>query len=166
MAYWLWKANRLPKIPERISGPYLLQITGRWQAAADMWEKLNCPYELALALSEGNEKGMKKAIEIFDHLGATSASQLIKQKMREKGMKRVPKGPRKTTRENLAGLTIRQLEVLNLLDKGFSNNEIGKQLYISPKTVDHHISAILSKLDVKSRHAAAQFIRSVGPGEK
>ena len=162
LAYWLWKAGRLLEIPTKIAKPYLLQIKGDWKTAAASWEELHCPYEQALALSEGNVESMKTAIDIFDRLGAAATSQRVKQKMRELGIKNVPKGPRKTTRENIAGLTNRQLEILSLLDKGLSNVEIGNKLYISRKTVDHHVSAILSKLNIHSRHEAAAFIRSNG----
>jgi hypothetical protein len=55
IAYWLWKANHLPEIPGIIAKPYLLQIQGEWQSAAKLWEELQCPYEQALALSEGDE---------------------------------------------------------------------------------------------------------------
>ncbi len=160
LAYWLWKGGKLDTIPKTISKPYLLQIKGDWKSAAKLWEELHCPYEQALALSEGDEQAMKKAIEIFDRLGAAAASQLIKQKMRELGLRSIPKGKRKTTMENPAGLTVRQFEVLKLLGKGLSNNEIGNKLYISPKTVDHHISAILSKLNIHSRLEAAAFVHS------
>ena len=85
-------------------------------------------------MSEGNEESMRGAIEIFDRLGASATSQLIKLKMREMGIKRVPKGPRKITRKNPKGLTARQIEVLKLIGKGFSNIEISNQLFISPKT--------------------------------
>jgi DNA-binding CsgD family transcriptional regulator len=163
IAYWLWKAIHLPEI---IAKPYLLQIQGEWQSAAKLWEELQCPYEQALALSEGDEESMKRAIEIFDRLGASATSQLIKQKMRESGIRSIPKGPRKRTRENPAGLTSRQLEVLNLLGKGLSNNEIGNKLFISPKTVDHHISAIFSKLNIHSRFEAAAFVHSNGTSKK
>ncbi len=166
IAYWLWKANRLSEIPDIIAKPYLLQINGEWQSAANLWEELKCPYEQALALSEGDEESMKRAIEIFDSLGASATSQLIKQKMRESGIRSIPKGPRKRTRENPAGLTSRQLEVLNLLGKGLSNNEIGNKLFISPKTVDHHISAIFSKLNIHSRFEAAAFVHSNGTSKK
>ncbi len=160
LAYWLWKAGRLSEIPKNIIEPYILQIKGDWKSAAKLWEQLNCPYEQAMALSEGNEAAMKSAVEIFDRLGASATSSFIKQKMRESGIKSIPKGPRKTTRENIAGLTNRQLEILNLLEQGLSNIEIGNKLYISPKTVEHHITAILSKLNIHSRHVAAAFARS------
>jgi DNA-binding CsgD family transcriptional regulator len=159
-AYWLWKGNRLSEIPQNIAEPYLLQIKGEWKSAAKLWEKLNCPYEQAMALSEGDEAAMKHAIEIFESFGASAASQLIKQKMRKQGVKSIPKGPIKATRKNPAGLTTRQVEVLKLLGKGLSNNEIGNKLFISPKTVDHHISAILSKLNIHSRFEAAAFVNS------
>ena len=105
LAYWLWKADQLKEIPKIIAKPYLLQIQGKWKEAAGVWEELHCPYEKALALSEGDEEAMKKAIEVFEKLGASATVQLIKQNMRESGMKGIPKGPRKTTRENFAGLT-------------------------------------------------------------
>jgi DNA-binding CsgD family transcriptional regulator len=160
IAFWLWKAGRLFEIPQGIAKPFLLQIRGDWKSAAEKWEELQCPYEQALALSDGNNDTKIKAIEIFNGLGATAAVQLIKQKMRVSGIKGIPKGPRKTTRENLAGLTNRQIEVLHLVSKGLSNNEIGNQLYISAKTVDHHISTILSKLNIHSRFEAAAYLQS------
>jgi len=160
IAYWVWKSGHLKEIPKIIAEPYKLQIQGKWKEAANLWEGLHCPYEHALALSEGNEEAMKKALEILDRLGASATSQLIKQKMRAQGVRSIPKGPRRTTRKNPSGLTLRQEEILNLLGKGLSNNEIGNKLFISPKTVDHHISAILSKLNIHSRFEAAAFLQN------
>ncbi|HEX9739890.1 MAG TPA: helix-turn-helix transcriptional regulator, partial [Ignavibacteriaceae bacterium] len=145
IAFWLWKGDSLPGIPECIAEQYLLQIKGDWLAAARLWEELKCPYEQALALSDGNEKAMKKAVEIFDGLGAAAASQLIKQKMRQSGIKNIPKGPRQSTKENPSGLTERQMEILKLVANGLSNSEIGNKLYISTRTVENHISTIFSK---------------------
>ncbi len=160
LAYWLWKAGRLNKVPDKIAKPYYLQIKGDWKSATKLWEELQSPYEQAMALSEGDEEAMKKAIEIFESLSASASALFIKQKMRKRGLKKIPKGPRKTTRENLAGLTSRQMEVLKLLSKGLSNNEIGSKLFISPKTVDHHISAIFSKLNIHSRFEAAAYLQN------
>jgi len=147
-------------MPKIIATPYLFQIQGYWKEAARVWEELHCPYEQALALSEGDEDAMKKALEIFEKLGASATAQLIKQKMRESGIKSIPKGPRQSTRENFAGLTTRQMDVLKLVASGLSNSEIADNLYISAKTVDHHISAIFSKLNIHSRIEASIYLQS------
>ena len=162
IAFWLWKSGVSIDNTENTAARYLLQINGKWKEAASIWESLNCPYEQALALSDGDERSKKKAIEIFNRLGAVAASKLIKQKMRESGIKSIPRGARKSTKDNPSGLTDRQMEVLNLVSIGLSNNEIGDKLYISAKTVDHHISAILGKLNLHSRTEAASFARAQG----
>ncbi len=162
IAYWMWKAGQLEEIPAHIAEPYLMHIKGDWKSAARYWEKSHCPYEQALALSEGDREAMIEAVRIFDSLGASAAVSLIKQKMRERGIKKIPKGPRESTRKNPGGLTGRQVDVLKLLTKGMSNSEIASSLFISPKTVDHHISAILAKLNLHSRTEAAAFVRTTG----
>jgi DNA-binding CsgD family transcriptional regulator len=160
LAFWLWKGGRLPEIPGNIAQPYFLQIKGDWTSAAELWQKLNCPYEQALALADGDESAMKKAILIFDGLGASAASLLLKQKMRKSGIKNIPKGPRQSTKENPSGLTERQLEILELISKGYSNFEIGNKLYISVRTVENHIAIIFFKLNIHSRGEAAAFVHS------
>ncbi|MCH7722844.1 MAG: AAA family ATPase, partial [Bacteroidetes bacterium] len=162
LAFWLWKAGRLSEVPATMAKPYLLQINGDWQGAADEWKKLGCPYQEALALADGNEESKRKALAILESLGATATVNLLKHQMRESGIKKIPKGPRETTKQNPAGLTGRQMDVLKLLTKGLSNSEIAGKLFISPKTVDHHISAILSKLNLHSRTEAAAFAQSSG----
>jgi len=162
LAFWLWKGGRLSKPPDNIAKPYLLQINGDWKGAADEWKKLGCPYQEALALADGNEKSKIKALTILESLGAAATINLLKQQMRESGIKKIPKGPRQSTKQNPAGLTERQMDVLKLLTKGLSNSEIAGKLFISPKTVDHHISAILSKLNLHSRTEAAAFAQSSG----
>jgi DNA-binding CsgD family transcriptional regulator/tetratricopeptide (TPR) repeat protein len=162
LALWLWRGGRLSEIPDNISKPFSLQINGDWQAAADEWKKLGCPYEEATALADGNEDSKREALTILESLGATGTINLLKQQMRQDGIKNIPKGPRKTTKQNPAGLTGRQIDVLKLLTKGLSNSEIANKLFISPKTVDHHISAILAKLNLHSRTEAAAFAQSSG----
>jgi DNA-binding NarL/FixJ family response regulator len=54
------------------------------------------------------------------------------------------------------------MNVLNLLNEGLSYAEIAERLFVSPKTIDHHVSAILSKLEVTSRGEAAALARDRG----
>lgn len=122
----------------------------------DIWEKWGCPYEYAIALFEGAETDKRKAIAIIQDLGADAVYEKMKLQMRNSGIKSIPRGIRETTRSNPANLTERELEVLPLLQNGLQNKEIADRLFISAKTVDHHISAILFKLDVNSRAKAVQ----------
>jgi DNA-binding CsgD family transcriptional regulator len=71
----------------------------------------------------------------------------------------VPRLPRSSTLQNPFGLTDRQLETLALLIEGLSNAQIAARLHISTKTSGHHVSAILAKLEVNSREAAAELAR-------
>jgi DNA-binding NarL/FixJ family response regulator len=75
--------------------------------------------------------------------------------MRELGM-RTPAGPREATRENPAGLTARQLEVLELLVEGLTNAEIAERLVVSTRTAEHHVAAVLLKLEATTRRDAVR----------
>jgi DNA-binding CsgD family transcriptional regulator/tetratricopeptide (TPR) repeat protein len=121
-----------------------------------LWENWGCPYEQALALFEGNDADKKTALAIVQSLGADAVFEKMKQEMRASGIKSIPRGIRKATLSNPAHLTERELDVLGLIKEGLQNKEIGDKLFISAKTVDHHISAILLKLNVNSRGKAVQ----------
>lgn len=94
--------------------------------------------------------------------GAAPLEQRIARRMRELGIP-VPRGPVASTRAHPAQLTDRQAEVLSLLGTGLTNAEIAARLHLSPRTVEHHVAAVLSKLGVSSR--AAAVARSVELGE-
>ena len=68
----------------------------------------------------------------------------------------MPAAPRETTRANPAGLTARQLEVLALLGEGLTNAEIAERLVVSPRTAEHHVAAVLTKLGATTRREAAR----------
>ncbi len=88
----------------------------------------------------------------FEALGATREVSNAAELLRELG---VAGGPGKRT----AGLlSAREAEVLALLALGLSNAEIGGRLFISPKTAEHHVGSILSKLGLKNRTAAAAYL--------
>ncbi|GGM97071.1 LuxR family transcriptional regulator [Dyadobacter beijingensis] len=116
----------------------------------------NCPYEEALTLFDGDETGKTQAIRAMQHLGAAATYEKLKYLMRAEGLKRIPRGMRKSTTANSANLTLREVDVLQLLNEGLRNKEIASRLSVSTKTVDHHISSLLLKLNVDSRAKAVQ----------
>tara|TARA_R110002124_G_scaffold49691_7_gene145465 strand:- start:3209 stop:3556 length:348 start_codon:yes stop_codon:yes gene_type:complete len=71
-----------------------------------------------------------------------------------------PRGPQLATRSNPGGLTRRQMTVLALIAEGLSNADIADRLFVSAKTVDHHVSAILAKLNARTRGQAVAFART------
>jgi len=142
--------------------PFREHCEGRWPEAAAGWRALGRPYEEALALSGGDDAAQRQALEIFDRLGAVPAAARLRRRMRVGGARAVPRGPLAVTRANSAGLTRRQVQVLGLVDEGLSNTEIASRLCISAKTAEHHVSAIMARLDAPTRQAAAAAARNRG----
>jgi DNA-binding NarL/FixJ family response regulator len=121
------------------------------------------PYERALALWDAGSTGdLLSALPLLDGLDARAVAALFRARLRAAGVNAVPRGQLAATRANPAGLTARQLNVLTLLADGLSNADIAARLVISPKTADHHVSAILGKLNVHSRGEAAAVARRLG----
>jgi DNA-binding NarL/FixJ family response regulator len=127
-----------------------------------LWAEIGCPYEAALALSEGDEPALRRAYEELQKLGAKPAAALVARRLRERGARGLPRGPRPATRAHPANLTSRESEVLALVAEGLRNAEIAERLFLSQKTVDHHVSAILRKLGVRSRGEAGAAARRLG----
>jgi len=160
LAVWLWRMNALEGDLVDMAEPYALEIAGDWQRAAEVWKTLGCPYEHATVLGwYGGEAEQREALAIFEQLGASPAAQILRRKMRAKGVRRVPRGSRQSTRNHALGLTRREAEILALLSDGLRNSAIAKRLFVSTKTVDHHVSAILAKLGVPSRAEAVAMAR-------
>ena len=155
LAFWQWRAGESVTLPDWAAPPYALHIHGDWSAAAAAWAELGCPYEQARALADGDPPAQLLALDIFDRVGAKPSAEALRQKLRQAGVSNVPRGPRPSTRENPFGLTSRQRDILALLAQELTNSEIAARLHLSTKTVDHHVSAILAKLDVRTRGDAA-----------
>jgi DNA-binding CsgD family transcriptional regulator len=162
VALWLSMLGEPVAGTSRFASPYREHCEKRWNEAAAGWRLAGRPYEEALALSMGDESAQRQALEIFDRLGATPASSRLRRQMRAGGARAVPRGPIAGTRANAAGLTRRQVEVLELLDEGMSNAEIARRLCISAKTAEHHVSAIMARLDATTRQKAAVAARARG----
>jgi DNA-binding CsgD family transcriptional regulator/tetratricopeptide (TPR) repeat protein len=161
LAAWLYRVDALEQHPADIAEPYALEIAGDWRGAARAWRDLGCPYERAMVLAlYGGEPEQREALSVFEQLGAGPAAQWVRKKMREQGVRGVPRGSRASTRGNPLGLTRREAEILALLSQGLRNAAIARRLFVSTKTVEHHVSAILAKLGVPSRAEAVAMARS------
>jgi DNA-binding CsgD family transcriptional regulator/tetratricopeptide (TPR) repeat protein len=164
LASWLWRVGALQDQPADIADPYAQEISGDWRAAAFAWKRLGCPYEYACLLAwHGIETEQREALEILERLGAAPAAHALRKRMRAEGVRAVPRGSRTSTRSNRLGLTRREAEILTLVSQGMRNSAIAKRLFVSTRTVDRHVSAILSKLGVQSRGEAVAMA-SRGPG--
>jgi len=162
-AAWLRRTGSGRPPRGNLAGPYRLLAAGDWEEAARRWAGLGCPYEAALALLDAPaEAALREALDILTGLGAFAAARLARQKMRRAGIRSVPSGPRTATRAHPLGLTRREHEVLDLICAGHTNAEIGAKLFISAKTVDHHVSAVLAKLGAPTRNAAAAHAARLG----
>jgi DNA-binding CsgD family transcriptional regulator/tetratricopeptide (TPR) repeat protein len=164
LAYWRWQAGIREELPAgALAEPFRVVISGQAGAAAELWQRLGCPYEASLALAESEEaRDIRQAMQQLQRLGAVPAAAIAARRLRERGVRGVPRGPRPRTRENPAGLTARELEVLRLLCTGLRNAQIAAQLVVSERTVDHHVSAVLRKLDAETRGEAAAAAARLG----
>jgi ATP/maltotriose-dependent transcriptional regulator MalT len=124
--------------------------------AFSTWQRNGAPYlaarlrtQIAAVLSElGDDEGAELEREaaraVFRDLGATSDLEQLK-------------APRRSPADHPFGLTPRELEVLRLVASGHTNRTISRELFLSEKTIDRHVSNIFSKLDVPTRSAATAF---------
>jgi ATP/maltotriose-dependent transcriptional regulator MalT len=139
-----------------LAEPWGAGVRGDWRAAAEAWRTDGRRYEMAIELAASDEvEPTLEALRTFDELGAAPAAKLTRHRLRELGVRNIPRGPLATTRDHPAGLTNRQAEVLELLVRGHTNTQIADELVVSVRTVDHHVAAVLQKLGVSSRQEAA-----------
>jgi DNA-binding CsgD family transcriptional regulator len=162
LATWLRRLD--PEVDaDGVAEPYRLQLAGDHETAAARWADLSAPYEQALALVDAADPDhARTGLDLLDALGADEVAAKVRQDLRQRGVTTIPARRRAATRTNPAGLTTRQVEVLRLLGDGLTNAEVAERLFISAKTVDHHVSAILSKLQVGSRREAVRAGRELG----
>jgi DNA-binding CsgD family transcriptional regulator/tetratricopeptide (TPR) repeat protein len=160
LSWWLAVAGQHRPTPLPVAYPFALMLAGAWGAAAGEWQRLGCPLWEALALAASPDVADgRRALGLVDEIGARAVRRAVLRDRHAHGLP-VPRGPRATSRANPAQLTARELEVLGLLAEGLSNAELAQRLYLSEKTVGHHVSAVLRKLGEPTRsHAVAAAVR-------
>ncbi len=162
LAYWLGRAGRVVGA-NGLAHPYALLADGRWREAADVWRAAGCRYEYAAALAESPDTTVQlAALAVLNTLGAGPLGRLIRARLRSLGVARIPRGPMPTTRINRAGLTERQVEVVQLVADGMTNADIAGKLVLSVRTVDSHVAAALEKLGARTRREVAARAADLG----
>lgn len=164
-----WRRRAGIKEPVLLSAadPWTAELEGDCLRAARLWRELGCPYDAALALAHAeDEQPLRQAHHDLQALAAAPAAAIVARQLRERGARDVPRGPRAAARSNAAGLSARELEVLELVATGARNAEIARRLFISDKTAGHHVSAILRKLGVSNRGQASAAAVMLGLTDK
>ena len=152
---WRRRAGLVDPPVADLPEPFALELAGRVEAAASAWAALGCPYDAATALAQAEDEGaLRRAHDDLRALDAPAAAAVVARKLRALGVRGLPRGPRAHARDNAAHLTAREVDVVRLLAEGLRNAAIAERLFVSPRTVDHHVSAVLRKLGVRTRGEA------------
>jgi DNA-binding CsgD family transcriptional regulator len=162
LAMWLRRVD--PTVDaDGVAEPYRLFLDGSVEAAADELHRRSMPYEAALALTDSGDANLaRRGLDALDRLGAAAVAAKVRRDLRSSGLTVVPARRRSSTLTNPAGLTTRQIDVLHLIDDGLTNAELAERLYLSVRTVEHHVAAILTRLEVTSRRDAIRRGRELG----
>jgi DNA-binding CsgD family transcriptional regulator len=159
IAYWQRRRGR-PVAGGDYAAPAQLELRGDLAGAARAWAEAHMTVHAAVLRAESADgDGVGRAVDELVAFGATGTVEALRVRLRMRGLHLPPIVARRKQAENPGGLTNRQLEVLDCLGRGLSNADIADELYISQKTAEHHVSAILMKLGARSRSEAVARAR-------
>jgi DNA-binding NarL/FixJ family response regulator len=144
-----------------LADPYRRQIEGEWREAARLWDRLGLPYERAVALADGDVEAQMSAIGILDSIGARPMAARVREDVRRRTGQRISR-PRQSPAAPRGGLTERRYEVLTLLAEQLSNAEIADRLFISTRTAEHHVAAVMTRLGAGTRSDAVDIAAKRG----
>jgi DNA-binding CsgD family transcriptional regulator len=169
LAVWRQRAG-LPQtgpLPTSLPPPYAAELQGNALAAAGIWMRLGLPYEAALTLMQvrgaSAGKALTRAVQLLDAVQAPAAVAFARKRARRLGvLEQLPKAQRApaAARQHPLGLTQRELQVLRLVAEGLGNSEIARRLSRSPRAIEHHVSAVLEKLNAVNRLEVLLRLRS------
>ncbi len=160
LACWRRRAGLDEPVAITVPEPHALELDGRAEEAAAAWDRLGCPYDAALARAGSDAVDvLRRAHDDLMDLGAHATAAVVARRLRERGVRGIVRGPRASTRANAASLTARELDILRLMSEGLTNAAIAERLFLSVRTVHHHVSSILRKLDVGRRGEAVAAAR-------
>ena len=163
LAVWRRRGGLRDESDARIPERYRAELEGRHARAAELWSALGCDYDAALALAgSDDDELLRRSLTSLQRIGARAAAAVVARKLRSLGALGITRGPRPATQRNPAQLTEREVEVLELVGAGMRNSDIARKLFLTTKTVDHHVSSILRKLGVASRSQAAAEAAKLG----
>ncbi len=163
IAVWCRRAGIDWEPQTKLADQFVLMLAGDFRGAATIWDALGCSYEAADALGQSSDEAdLREALVRLNEFNARPRALQVTRSLRAMGVREIPRGPRAATRANAAGLTAREQEIAALLAAGFANTEIAARLVLSPKTVDHHVSSVLSKLAVTTRRHVARAADALG----
>lgn len=163
VAFWLRRVGALDQALTGVAEPYAFSLAGRWREAHDAWMAIGCPYQAAQALACAEEEDpLRKALAAFEQFGARGERDEVARRLRRLGARDIGRTPARVARSTSTDLSARETEVLGLLTDGLRNAQIAEKLFLSERTVEHHVAAILRKLGTRSRLEAAQEARRRG----
>jgi len=162
----VWAQRLGIKLPDdfhiEVPAPYAAEIQGDYVGAANAWDSLGAPYSAALCLMQAGEETtgpiIARAIKLLEPIearaGAMKARKIARTFGLAKQMPRSRRGHYGAAKNHPLGLTRREQDILALVANGATNRDISEALARSQRTIEHHVSSVLSKLNVANRMEA------------